>query len=67
MARGKFVPAEVPPIPAERRHAYKHDPDTGRCAECPLPKWNKRIHRPSDAIRAEWAEFNERLLGEHVS
>lgn len=63
----KFVPAEVPPIPEEKLHHYVHNPDTGRCAECPLPRWNRRIHRPSDAQRAEWLRFDEQRLGEPVS
>jgi hypothetical protein len=67
MGRRGFVPADVPPIPAELRHDYEHNPDTGRCTQCPLPKWNRRMHHPSLAQRAEWARFDERLLGEPVS
>lgn len=67
MARGKFVPADVPPIPDELQHDYEHDEETRRCKHCPLPKWNRRWHRPSEAQRAEWRMFSERLLGERVS
>lgn len=62
----RFVAAEVPPIPEDLRHDYKHDPDTHRCTTCRLPKRNRRIHRPSDATRAEWVEHDERRLGEYV-
>lgn len=65
MVSRRFVPAAVPPIPAARRHSYEYNPDTQRCKHCPLPKWNRRIHLPP--VRAEWTEFDERLLGEHVS
>lgn len=63
----RFVAAPAPrPIPAARRHSYEHDPETRRCKHCPLPRSNRRMHEPSLGERADWREFDERLLGEYV-